>query len=108
MKLPGGGDMGKLLKQAQKMQADLAKAQAEIAQMEAEGSSGGGAVTARVNGSYELLALKIDPAAIDPGDPETLEDLVLTAVNQAIKGVRSQSEARMAQAAGPMGGMMGL
>jgi hypothetical protein len=108
MKFPGSGDMGKLLKQAQKMQADLAKAQEEIAQMEAEGSSGGGAVTARVNGGYELLSLKIDPAAIDPNDPETLEDLVLTAVNQAIKAVRSRSEERMAQVAGPMGGMMGL
>ena len=108
MKFPGGGDMGKLLKQAQKMQADMARAQEEIARMTVEASAGGGAVVAQVNGAMELLSLKIDKSAIDPNDPETLEDLVLVAVNQALREVSAKTEERMAQVAGPMGGMMGL
>ncbi len=102
------GQMGQMLKQAQKMQAELAKAQEEIAQMEAEGSAGGGAVVAKVNGRMELVSLKIDPEAVDPDDVQMLEDLVMAAINQAVREVRERSEERLAQAAGPMGGMMGL
>ena len=102
------GQMGQLLKQAQKMQAELARAQEEIVTMEAEGSSGGGTVTARVNGRMELLSLKIDPQAVDPDDVQMLEDLVMAAVNQAIKEVKARSKERMAQVAGPMDGMMGM
>lgn len=107
MKGPGG-QMGKLMKQAQKMQAQMARVQEEIAQMEVEGSAGGGSVVARVNGSMELLSLKIDPEAVDPEDVEMLEDLVLAAVNQAFKEVKTRSEEKMAEIAGPMGGMMGM
>jgi hypothetical protein len=107
MKFPGG-NMNQLMKQAQKMQADLARAQEEIAHLEVEGSAGGGVVTTKVNGAMELLSLKIDPAAVDPGDVETLEDLILAAVNQALKDVKRRSEEKMANIAGPMGGMMGL
>lgn len=100
--------MGKLLKQAQRMQTELARAQEEIAALEAEGSAGGGSVVAKVSGSMELVSIKIDPAAIDPGDPEMLEDLVVAAVNQALGEIRRLSQERMAQVTGPMAGMTGL
>ena len=108
MKIPGGGDMGKLMKQAQKMQADMARAQAEIAALEVSGAAGGGSVTATVNGHLELVKISIAPDALESSDAELLEDLVLAAVKQAQADARRQSEARMAAAAGPMGGMMGL
>ncbi len=98
--------MGKLLKQAQKMQADVARAQEEVLLLEAEGSAGGGAVTASVNGKMEIIALKISPDALDPNDVGMLEDLVTAAVNQAVRKVREKSEARMAQATSGMAGMM--
>lgn len=102
------GQMGKLMKQAQKMQADLARAQEEVAQMEIEYSAGGDAVTVKINGALELLTLRIDPEAVDPEDVETLEDLVLTAVNGAIKEMRNKSDARMAKVTGAMGGLPGM
>lgn len=101
-----GGNMGKLLKQAQKMQADIAKAQEEATLLEVEASSGGGAVTAKVNGKQELVALKISPDAVDPNDVEMLEDLVIAAVNQAFRELKEQTEARMAKATAGMAGMM--
>ena len=101
----GGGNMGKLLKQAQKMQKEMAKAQEAIADIEVEGTAGGGSVTARVNGQMELLSLKIDPEAVDPDDVEMLEDLVVVAVNQAIKEMRARSEEAMAKVTGGLGGM---
>ena len=102
----GMGNMGKLLKQAQKMQADIAKAQEDVLTFEADGSAGGGAVTAKVNGKYELIELKISPDAIDPADPGMLEDLVSAAVNMAIRDVREKSEAHLAKATSGMAGMM--
>jgi nucleoid-associated protein EbfC len=82
---PGGGqpDMQALLKQAQKMQQDLAAAQQRLAETTVEGSAGGGLVSATVTGSGDLVALHIDPRAVDPDDVETLEDLVLAAVRDA-------------------------
>jgi DNA-binding YbaB/EbfC family protein len=102
----GMGNMGKLLKQAQKMQADVARAQEEANALEAEASVGGGAVKAKVNGKLELISLKISPEAVDPNDVEMLEDLVTAAVNQAVKEVRERSEAIMSQATAGMAGMM--
>lgn len=102
----GMGNMGKLLKQAQKMQADIARAQDEVAAMEIEASAGGGAVMARVNGKMEITSLKISPEAVDPNDVEMLEDLVAAAVNKAMRDVRAKSEERMAQATAGMAGMM--
>ena len=101
----GGGNMGKLLKQAQKMQKEMAKAQEAVADLEVEASAGGGAVTAKVNGQIELLSLKIDPEAVDPVDVEMLEDLVISAVNNAGKEMRAKSEEAMAKVTGGMGGM---
>jgi len=102
----GMGNMAKLLKQAQKMQADIAKAQDEAANMTAEASVGGGSVTVKANGKFEITDLKISPVAVDPNDVEMLEDLVTAAVNQAIRDVREKSEARVAQATAGMSGMM--
>lgn len=81
---PGGQpDMAQLLQQAQKMQQQVMAAQQELAQSEVEGSAGGGLVTARVSGAGELVALDIDPRAVDPEDTETLADLVVAAVRDA-------------------------
>jgi len=80
---PGGGNMNNLLKQAQKMQRDLEKAQEEIGQKVLEASSGGGAVTVTATGKKELLSIKISPDALD--DAEMLQDLVLTAVNEVLR-----------------------
>lgn len=102
------GNMGKLMKQAQKMQADMAKAQEEIAQLEIEGSAGGDMVKVKVNGSMELLSIKIDPEAVDEDDVETLEDLVMAAVNSAMKEAKKQSEEKMAAVTGGLAGMPGL
>ena len=74
-----------LLRQAQQMQAKLAKAQEELGNMTVETSSGGGAVTVVVTGNQQLLSVKISPEAVDPDDVEMLEDLVLTAVNEGME-----------------------
>ena len=77
-------NMNQMMKQAQKMQAKMATLQKELEQREIEASSGGGMVTARVNGKQELLELKIDRECVDPDDVEMLQELVMTAVNQAL------------------------
>lgn len=99
-------DMRQLMKQAQKMQEQLMAAQEELATREFEGSAGGGVVKAVVNGSSELLSVQIAADVIDPSDPEMLEDLVVAAVNGAL---RQASEAAGAQMGGlDLGGLGGL
>lgn len=78
-------DLGAMMKQAQQMQAKMASLQNELAEREVETSAGGGAVKVKVNGKQELLSIKIAKEAVDPNDVETLEELVFTAVNQALK-----------------------
>jgi DNA-binding YbaB/EbfC family protein len=95
-------DMNKLMKQMSKMQAELAKAQEELAEAEFEGSSGGGAVKVVMSGGGEALSVHIDPSAIDVEDPSLLEDLVLAAMNEAI---RAQQEAAQERLGGLTGGM---
>lgn len=104
----GMGNMGNLMKQAQKMQADMAKAQEEIAEIELEASAGGGIVTVKANGAMEIISIKIDPEAIDPDDAETLEDMVIVAVNSALSQVKEESERRMSAVTGGMGGLPGM
>ena len=77
-------NMSNVIKQAQKMQAEMEKVQEEL-EDKVEGTAGGGAVTATANGKKEILSLKISPDAVDPEDIETLEDLVMVAVNDAVK-----------------------
>jgi hypothetical protein len=76
-------DLQKLLKQAQQMQAQVSRAQAQLKTTEVEGAAGGGMVKVRMNGSQELLSVKIDRQAVDPNDVEMLEDLVMAAVKNA-------------------------
>jgi DNA-binding YbaB/EbfC family protein len=88
-------DMGKMLKQVQKMQAEMARVQEELAAAKVEASAGGGVVRAVANGHGELISLTIDPAVVDPSDVPMLADLVLAAVNEAQRNARALAEDRM-------------
>ena len=88
-------DMNKMLKEAQRMQEELAKAQEEAATEVVEASAGGGMVTVKANGAGDVVSITIDPRAIDPDDPELLADLVLAAVNEALRSARSLMESKM-------------
>ncbi|HET6209082.1 MAG TPA: YbaB/EbfC family nucleoid-associated protein [Jatrophihabitans sp.] len=99
--------MQQLMKQAQKMQQQLAEAQAELADAVVEGSAGGGLVRATVTGSGELLSVTIDPSAIDPQDAETLQDLVVAAVRDATRSAGELAAAKMGPLTGGLGGLGG-
>ncbi|MFN8222073.1 MAG: YbaB/EbfC family nucleoid-associated protein [Gaiellales bacterium] len=88
-------DMNALMKQAQQMQEQMAKAQEEAQNEVAEASAGGGMVTARANGAGELLSLTIDPRAVDPDDVEMLADMVVAATNEALRSAQQAVEARL-------------
>jgi nucleoid-associated protein EbfC len=88
-------DMNALMKQAQQMQEQVARAQEEAANEIAEASAGGGMVTVKANGAGALVAITIDPRAIDPDDPEMLGDLVLAAANEAIRSAQQAVEAKL-------------
>ena len=100
-------DMNKMLKQARKMQADLAKAQEEVNQMTTEATAGGGVVKVVAGGDLSIRSITIDPAAVDPEDVEMLEDLVLAAVNDAIRKSKDLANSRVSQLTGGLG-MPGL
>ena len=102
----GGMNRNAMIKKAQKMQEEMVKAQEELGQKEYTATSGGGAVTAVVKGSNEIVSLKLNPEVVDPDDIEMLEDLIVTAVNQALKTADEESAAIMRQATG--GGMPGM
>jgi len=93
---------GKMLKQAQQMQQKLLEVQQKLEQLEVEGSSGGGTVTARMNGKKELISLSIKPEAVDPEDVAMLEDLVVAAVRQASGQVDAASQAQLGEISGGM------
>jgi hypothetical protein len=97
--------MKKMMKQVQKMQAELARAQQELAEVQIEGSSGGGAVKVILSGSGEALEVKIDPTAIDADDPSLLEDLVLAAFNEALKAQQELTQERLGGLTGGLPGM---
>lgn len=101
-------DLNALMKQAQKLQGDMAKVQEELAQMECEGDAGGGMVTATVNGQFDIVRVKIDKTVVDPNDVGMLEDLITSAINKAVTKVREQSKEKMAAAMGPLAGMGGM
>jgi len=88
------------MRQAQELQAKLAKAQAELAEAIIETSSGGGAVKVTVNGQQQVLSVKISPEAIEPDDVEMLEDLVMTAVNEALTKAQELAAERMGKLTG--------
>lgn len=80
-----GPDYGKIMKQVQKMQQDMAKAQEELGNERIEASAGGGMVKVVVSGNQQLLEIKIDPQAVDPNDVEMLQDMILAAVNEGMR-----------------------
>jgi nucleoid-associated protein EbfC len=98
----GFGDMQSLLKQAQEMQRRMQDATRSLGERILEGSAGGGAVKAYVNGNQELQAVKIDKAAVDPNDVETLEDLVTGAVKQALSAAKELRDREMGKVTGGM------
>ena len=95
-------DMKKMMKQAQKMQRDLAAAQEEIKGMEYEASAGGGMVTVTVSGELMVKSIQIDPEAVDPEDVEMLQDTILAAVNEAMREASETCEREMGKLTGGM------
>lgn len=91
----GGMNIGQLMKEAKKMQADIEKSQEELAAKEFEASAGGNAVTVKVNGQKQILELKLQKEVVDPEDIEMLQDLIVTCVNQAFKQVDDAQAASM-------------
>ena len=100
----GGGpqNMNSMIRQAQKMQEDMAALQEELETREYEVSAGGGVVTVKINGKREVLSIDIEPEIVDPDDIETLSDILVAAVNEAIKKVDETSEAEMSKITGQM------
>jgi DNA-binding YbaB/EbfC family protein len=94
-------DMNKMLQQVQELQSQMAKAQEELASENVEASAGGGMVTVKATGDLQITEIKISPEAIDPDDPELLADMVLAAVNEALRSAQALAESKL-------GGMAGL
>jgi nucleoid-associated protein EbfC len=100
-----GMDMNKMVQQVQQMQEQMAKAQDELAKEIVEASVGGGMVTVKANGAGEILEVKISPDAIDPDDAESLEDLVLAGVNEALRNANELTQSKLGGAMGGLGGL---
>ena len=98
-------DMNKLMQQAQEMQEQLAKVQKEAANETVEATAGGGMVTVTANGAGEIVEIKIAKEAIDPDDPEMLADLVLAAVNEALRSAQRLVESKVGPLMGGLGGL---
>ncbi len=96
----GGGNMQQLARQAQKLQQQMAKMQEDLEAREYEASAGGGMVSVKVNGKKELLAVEIKPEAVDPDDVEMLQDLVMAAVNEALRAATETTEREMSKLTG--------
>ena len=101
-------NMQGMIKQAQKMQEQMAEAQAALEEKEYEIKAGGGAVTVKISGKKEILALDIQPEIVDPDDIETLSDILVAGINQAIKQVEETSAAEMEKITGALGGLPGM
>ena len=95
----GGMNMN-MIKQAQKMQQDMMRMQQELQEKEYEAKAGGGVVSAKVNGKHELTALTIDPEAVDPEDVEMLQDMIVAAVNEAMRAADSDASSTMSKLTG--------
>ena len=101
----GGGMNMNMIKQAQKMQQDMLKMQEELEVKQYEAAAGGGVVKAVVNGKHEVVSLTIDPEAVDPDDVEMLQDMIVAAVNEAMKQSDDTYTAEMNKLTGGMGGL---
>ena len=104
----GGGMNMNMLKQAQKMQQDMMKMQQELQEKEYQAAAGGGVVSATVNGKHELKNLVIDPEAVDPEDVEMLQDMIVAAVNEAMRSVDADAAGTMSKLTGGLnlGGLL--
>ena len=102
----GPANMQGMLKQAQRMQEQVAQTQAELEAKEYEIKAGGGVVTLKINGKKEILSLDIAPEIVDPDDIETLADVITAGVNEAIKTVENDANAELSKITGGMGAMM--
>lgn len=104
----GGGNMANLMKQAQKMQKDMEKMQDELKEKTVEASAGGGAINVIVTGKKEIKEITIKPEVVDPDDVEMLQDLILAAVNEALRKADEMANNEMGRLTGGMGGLGGL
>ena len=98
--MPGGMNQAAMMKQAQKMQQDMLRMQEEMENKTYSATSGGGMVTATVNGKHEVLNLEIKPEAVDPDDVEMLQDMVIAAVNEAMRSADTDSANNMSRLTG--------
>ncbi|MBD5084888.1 MAG: YbaB/EbfC family nucleoid-associated protein [Clostridiales bacterium] len=96
----GGGNMNNMIRQAQKMQQDMLKAQEELEAKTYEAGAGGGVVSATVSGRKELVSITIDPEAVDPDDVEMLQDLIVAAVNEALRKASDDASSQMSKLTG--------
>lgn len=99
---PGMGNMGNMMKQVQKMQKQMADLQNELNEREVEASAGGGAITVKVNGKKEILAITIDKDVVDPDDVEMLQDLIIAATNEALRSAEEMVTREMQKITGGM------
>jgi nucleoid-associated protein EbfC len=104
---PGGLDVNALMKQAQQMQAEMAKAQEQLSAEEVEASAGGGMVKVKMSGDLRLKEIVIDPEAVDPEESELLAEMVLAAVNEAIRSAQELASTKMGGITGGLGGLGG-
>ena len=95
----------KLMKQMQKMQEDMARAQDELAQETVSASAGGGAVTATVTGALEVVSVEINPDAVDPEDMEMLQDVIVAATNEALRAAQEMANQRLGAITGGLSGL---
>jgi DNA-binding YbaB/EbfC family protein len=100
---PGGMDLNKMMQQVQQMQAEMARVQEELATQTVESSAGGGAVKVTANGAGEIEKIEIAPEAIDPDDPELLSDMIVGAVNEALRSANELAQSRLGGLAGGLG-----
>lgn len=100
---PSAGNMQKQIKQMQAMQREMEEAQDKLGEKEVEATAGGGAVSAKVNGNKEIVSLKLDKDVIDPEDSEMLEDLIIAAVNEAMRQVDEMVNDEMGKITGGFG-----
>ncbi|MBU5437165.1 YbaB/EbfC family nucleoid-associated protein [Tissierella sp. MSJ-40] len=99
---PGMGNMGNMMKQMQKVQKQMEEMQSQLEETEVEASSGGGAVTVKVNGKKEILGITIDESVVDPEDIEMLQDLIMAAVNEALRKAENMMAEEMKKLTGGM------
>ncbi len=105
-------NIGKMMKQVQKLQEEMAKVQEELKEKTVEGTAGGGVVKVVANGQYELVSVAIDPEVVDPEDVEMLQDLIVAAANDAMRRAHEMATNELAKVTGgldlPAGGFPGL